>query len=162
MVSRRRKKAFTLTEISIVLVVIGLLAAVAVPTYRATRANTQENSNVLSLAGFVAKARKVASMEGNQYSYPVDLPEVLNGMDDRIVESASFGPQFVSVWRVDSNIVVFAQMDEGGKCMIVRDDIASDTQKYAMDASTSNCMASETSGVLIEGSTTQPNVVDLD
>lgn len=158
---QRWAKGYTMTEIVVVLTVISILAVVSVPTYLAVRQNVGENSGAAALRGYVAKARQVAGEPGNGYSYPVDLADRLASNDSRIVVSPSFGENTVSVARESGDVVVFARMGSDGSCLVVRDDIATDTQVYGVDRGTANCIASAVAGVSLSGDGTHPTDIDL-
>ncbi len=157
----RNPRGFTITEVVVVLVVTGILATIAVPTYQAIRQNTNRNSQNMALTGYVAKARQVASRVGNQYQYPADLVEELNALDGKISDAASVGENTVSSWRESGEVVVFARLGANGRCYLVRDDIASDTQTYAYDPEPSECRASLANGLGITGELNNPNTIAL-
>lgn len=150
-----------MTEIVVVLTVIGILAVVSVPTYLAVRGNVSSNNHTMALRGFVAKARQIAAEGGNGYSYPSDLAARLAANDTRIVESASFGEATISVARESSDVVVFTRMGSDGACYAVRDDIATDTQVYGVDPAGASCTASSVSGVVFTGDVVEPTVVEF-
>lgn len=158
---QRGKRGFTLTEVVVVLVVLGILSTIAVPTYHAVRQATNRKTQNMSLTGYVAKARQVASRPGNQYQYPANLVEDLTALDERITDGASTGETVVSGWRASADVVVFARLGSNGGCYLIQDDIVADEQTYAYDADPSQCVASGSYGLSITGGIDNPNNLDL-
>ena len=157
----RARRGFTLTEIVIVLMVIAILGTIAVPTYHAVRGNTERNKQGLTLLGYVSKARQVAARDGNMYQYPADLIAQMSATDPKVTDGASVNENMISGRRVDADVVVFAAMSNDGRCYIIKDDIASDAQTYAIDPNPVACEALKAAGLDITGAQEDPNNVDL-
>ena len=157
----RRRRGFTLTEIVIVIMVIGILGTIAVPSYQAVRRGTERNSHTMTLLGYTSKARQIAAREGNQYQYPADLIAELVAIDAKVSDGVSPNENVISGWRESTDAVVFARRGNDGRCYIVRDDIASDAQTYAFDPDPSACEAARTNGLAITGSRENPNSIEL-
>lgn len=61
----RKRSAFTLVEIMIVVSIIGLIAAIAIPNYASARARTQKNSCLANLKQ-ITNAKATWAMEQNK------------------------------------------------------------------------------------------------
>jgi type IV pilus assembly protein PilA len=99
MKKKMNKKGFTLVEIMIVVAIIGLLAAIGIPSILGAYSNAQEK----------AKARNVASVEKAKgvLTLPVDPYNPLDGamaLTDRTVDlgSGSYWTNMMSALRIDA------------------------------------------------------------
>jgi len=160
--SMRTRRGFTLSEITIILVVLGILTTVGIPTYIAVHNNVANTSGSMVLTGAVSQARRVASRQGNHYQYPADLAVALDSMNSKYTDTAAFNNTDVSVYRSSSDVAYFATLIEGERCVIVKDDITTDTQVYAVDNENSDCTAANADGKLITGTYELPNTIDID
>ena len=74
----RNQKGFTLVELMVVVVIIGILAAIAVPIYRNVQTNAAKNAcraNIRTLEG----ALEVWKAANNSGTYPNSLDVLVNG-----------------------------------------------------------------------------------
>lgn len=149
-----------MTEAVITLVVLAVLGGLAVPTYQGVRDGLEENRQVITLSGYVAKARNIAAESGNDYQYPADTVDQLTDLDSRISGGASSG-DIVSAWREDNDTVVFAGVAADGRCYVVVDKISSDQQHYAYDPSVLSCAAGGVDTMDVTGTLDEPNEIDL-
>ncbi len=158
----RARRGFTLSEITIILVVLGVLAGVFIPAYLAVHNNSADAGGAMALSGAVTQARGVAARQGNHYQYPADLAVELDSMNPKYTDAAAFSNTDVSVYRSSSDVAYFATLIDGKRCVVARDDIATDTQTYAVDEENSACVAANADGKVITGTYDKPSTIDVD
>ena len=74
---RTQKAGFTLVEIMIVVAIIGLLSAIAVPNYMRSRAVAQANGCIRNLQEIDAAASLFAMENGKKTGDPISYPDDL-------------------------------------------------------------------------------------
>ena len=72
-----RKAGFTLVEIMIVVAIIGLLAAIAIPNFVKARSTSQQNACINNLRQIDAAAQQFALEHGKKTSDPITYPDDL-------------------------------------------------------------------------------------
>ncbi len=69
----KSKKGFTLVELMIVVVIMAILVAVAVPIYSAVTANAKKKTCVANMREIVSQINNYAMSEGKSYNFSFDI-----------------------------------------------------------------------------------------
>ena len=98
----RRQRAFTLVEIAVVVVIIGLLAAIAVPTYRRVVLRSKATAAINDLRTFstaFANFNLANSRYPNVTGVPGDRAEIGNGVSEVFTNPSPIGGKYL--WHAD-------------------------------------------------------------
>ena len=146
---RNEEEGFTLIELMVVILIIGILIAIALPTFLGARNRAQDKVAESSLRNALSDA-KVIYTDNNNYSGATDAgmtaaEPALDFTDDGV----SAGPKDVSVLPTGTGNVAWkaAALSDSKTCFYIYDPGSSPVQ-YAKKASGSaDCKASNTTGV---------------
>jgi len=150
-----------MTEAVVTLLVLGVLAVLAVPTYQGVRDGLEEEKRTIILSGYAVKARNIASEAGNQYRYPTDIVAQLAAMDTKITSGESNNTGVISVRRVDDETILMSSVNDQGWCYVILDSIATDIQMYAYDKTPAECSAADVDHTEVVGTQAVPNAIDI-
>ena len=119
MINKKADKGFTLVEIMIVVVIIGLLAAMAIPAFNKVRETSQDKTITNNLRQLASAADQYFMEEGASQAassdiigtdlYIKSLPSAVAGESYTSIFNISSGFTQLSVSKSDGNVVTFAQ-----------------------------------------------------
>ena len=84
----RTKKAFTLLELIVVLLVLGILAAIAVPTFATVKENAAERTFQASADAIARNAAAIAA-SSNDGDNDVSAADITAAADEAVIDEAS-------------------------------------------------------------------------
>ncbi len=93
-IMKRNKKGFTLVEVLVVVLIISILAAIAVPSYNFAVERSRASQGITSLTQIASAQKNYVAKKGNYSETMLNLPLQMNNQDGSAVVGAEFSDKF--------------------------------------------------------------------
>lgn len=138
----RRRRGFSLIELAVVLVVLGVVISIAVPAFERVIERSEDHATVTELQAVVRSAAAIAAFDGRMGFHVDDVDMALSELSSHTVGVSAAqpwtrsdgtvepGPGEVSVMIGPGNLIGLAAYARSGSCVLVYGTVAGATRGW--------------------------------
>jgi type IV pilus assembly protein PilA len=151
--ARKSDEGFTLIELAVVILIIGILLLLAIPSFLGVRKKANDKAAQSALRVFLTGAK---ATYGDSESYAAATAASLAadepGYEGRAAGTASTGPKTISV-STNATVWAAASLSKSNKCFYIADSVATGTSFGSVASDTTGTSCTGTLALAASGQT---------
>ena len=123
----RNKKGFTLIEVMVVVALIAILSAIAIPAYLSYRRDAEMEVARSSMVTIIDSVNGYNAIKGHAMDIVDGSGNIVGTVQDVIDKFAAEGMTVVvDAIKLDANMADYCVYNDGMQCFVLRDDVSAD------------------------------------